>query len=323
MHLVPDLGHQATLAGQVAGEPAPDQVAVLEEEEHQDRHQHQVDHDVDQQRQARQREGQRPLAELAHLAAGDLDGLEHLLIGHQVRVALGQQQQQRLPFAEHPRQLLEQGAELLPEQRHQHTHDQRQDADEEREDDPYRQGLGQPQALQQVHQPLHEEGQHQPGKYRCEHVAEGKDSGEAEYQDHGEHHGLFIGEIALNPVAKHLEHWKSLDGPDVRARGSGLAQPVAEHAVFDLFAQQLVPGQLRESAEIPLGAGVGGNHLEHRATGQAIELELGLEQRQGAVQAAGIQLGVESIVSARGVSHGGSPGKAPCGSLGKVADIDT
>ncbi|MCY1363612.1 hypothetical protein D9M71_174650 [compost metagenome] len=128
-------------------------------------------------------------------------------------VALGQEQQQRLPFSEHAGQFLEQGTDLLPEQRQQNAEDQRQDADEEGEDDPDREGLRQPQALQQVDQPLHEEGQHHARQHRREHVAEGEDNGEAENQDHGQHHGFFIREVALDPVAKHLEHQSSLDGP--------------------------------------------------------------------------------------------------------------
>src|SRR5450830_970645 len=55
---------------------------------------------------------------------------------------------------------------------------------------------------------------------------------------------------------------------------------------------QDMSGKPGESPKIALRSGVGGNHLEHRTTGQAIELQLGLEQRQRAVQATGVQLGV-------------------------------
>ncbi|MCY1289504.1 hypothetical protein D9M70_385980 [compost metagenome] len=203
------MSDQRALARQVATEPAADQLAVLEEEEHQDRHQHQIDHRVDQQRQAGQREGQQDLPELGQLAAQHLDGLQHLLVGDQVRIALGQQQQQRLPFAEHPRQLVEQGDDLLPQQRHQHHQEQRQGADEQCIHQPHRQHARHAPVLELAHETLHQEGQHQAGQHRRQHAAEGEDGGEAEHQQHGQHHRLLVGEVALHPIAEHLVHQRT------------------------------------------------------------------------------------------------------------------
>ena len=119
IHFFRHPGHQRTLSRQIAHDPATDETTILEEEKHQDRHQHQIDHDVGQQRQARQRERQRPLAEFADLAPRRFDRVQHLLIRDQMRVTLRQQKQQRLPFGQHPRQLVEQRDQLMPEQWHQ------------------------------------------------------------------------------------------------------------------------------------------------------------------------------------------------------------
>src|SRR5690606_21218781 len=76
-------------------------------------------------------------------------------------------------------------------------------------------------------------------------------------------------------------------------RSSGLAQPVTINTRLDLFMQQRMPGQTGESAKIALRAGIGGADLEYGAAGQAIELELGFEQGQRAVQPAGVEFGIE------------------------------
>src|SRR6195952_2245793 len=73
--------------------------------------------------------------------------------------------------------------------------------------------------------------------------------------------------------------------------------------------QQRVPSQPCKGVEIPLRTGVGGSDHEHRATGQAIELHLGLEQGQGAIQATGVQLGVARRGAPYSVRHRFSPGR--------------
>src|ERR1700712_1255717 len=73
--------------------------------------------------------------------------------------------------------------------------------------------------------------------------------------------------------------------------------------------QQRVASQPCKGAEITLRAGVGGSDHEHRATGQAIELHLGLEQWQRAIQATGVQLGVARRGAPYSVRHRFSPGR--------------
>ena len=201
VHLGPDLFHQPALARQVAVEPGMEALLVLEEEEHQDRHQHQVDHDVHHHRQAGQRRGQRPLADLAEFAARGLDGLEHLLLADQAGIALGQHQQHALPFAEHPRQFVEQGEQLLPEQRQQDHQEQRQQAEEQAVDQPHGEQVRHPEAFQHADHALDQEGDHHRRQYRREHPAEGEDDAEAEHQHDRQHHCLLVGEVALHPVA--------------------------------------------------------------------------------------------------------------------------
>ncbi|MNP25488.1 hypothetical protein D3C76_1182980 [compost metagenome] len=201
-----DTGDQRPLTGQVAAHPLADHLPVLEKEEHQDRHQYQVDHDIDQQRQARQRKRQRPLTELADLAPRHFNGLQHLLVGHQVRITLRQQQQQGLPLGKHAGQFVEQGDQLVPEQRH-HDHDEhQQQPHEQREDQPHCDATRHPQALQAHHQTLHQVGQHHPGQHRRQHAAQGQHRGERQEQQDRQYHGFFVGEVALNPVAQHFEH---------------------------------------------------------------------------------------------------------------------
>ncbi|MNH40310.1 hypothetical protein D3C79_1016130 [compost metagenome] len=51
-------------------------------------------------------------------------------------------------------------------------------------------------------------------------------------------------------------------------------------------------GQSGKGAEITLRTRIGGNDLEHRATGHPVEFHLGLEQRQGAIEATGVELNI-------------------------------
>ncbi|MNP11929.1 hypothetical protein D3C76_1041410 [compost metagenome] len=180
--------------------------AVLEEEEHQDRHQNQVDHDVHQHWQAGQGEGQRPLTELAKLAARRLDQSQHLLFGDHLGVALRQHQQHRLPLAEHSRQLIEEGEQLFPDQRHQHQQEHRQQPEEQRIDQPHSEQVRHPEALQHAHQPLDQERDHDCRQHRRKHAAEGQHDGKTEHQDDRQHHRFLIGEVALHPVLQNLEH---------------------------------------------------------------------------------------------------------------------
>ncbi|MNP16788.1 hypothetical protein D3C76_1091960 [compost metagenome] len=132
--------------------------------------------------------------------------MQHLLVRHQVRVALGQQQQQRLPLAEHARQFVEQGDQLVPQQRHQHQHEHRQRAHEQGEHQHHRQPGGYPQALQGIDQPLHQKRQHHARQHRRKHATEGEYRSKSQEQQDRQHHRFLIGEVALHPVAKHFEH---------------------------------------------------------------------------------------------------------------------
>lgn len=62
-------------------------------------------------------------------------------------------------------------------------------------------------------------------------------------------------------------------------------------------------GQPGEGTEVPLRTGIRRSHLEHRPGRQTIQLQLGLEQGQRAIQTAGIQLGVAGIGLPFGISH--------------------
>jgi len=68
---------------------------------------------------------------------------------------------------------------------------------------------------------------------------------------------------------------------------------------------QGMTGQPGKGAEITLGTGIRGDDFEHRAAGQSIEFEFGLEQRQRAIEAAGIEFGIKGY----SVGHGFTPGK--------------
>ncbi len=58
--------------------------------------------------------------------------------------------------------------------------------------------------------------------------------------------------------------------------------------------QQRMTVQRGDCAKFALRTGIGGTYLEYGATGQAIELELGFEQGQRAIEPAGIEFGIES-----------------------------
>jgi len=58
---------------------------------------------------------------------------------------------------------------------------------------------------------------------------------------------------------------------------------------------QGMTGQPGKGAEITLGTGIRGDDFEHRAAGQSIEFEFGLEQRQRAIEAAGIEFGIKGV----------------------------
>ncbi|MCY1437418.1 hypothetical protein D9M71_535780 [compost metagenome] len=123
-----------------------------------------------------------------------------------MRIAFGQQQQQRLPLGEHAGQLVEQGDQLMPEQWHDNHDKHQQQPHEQRKDQPHRDPARHPQALEGHHQPLHQVRQHHPGEHRRQHTAQGQYGGERQKQQDSQHHRFFIGEIALNPVAQHFEH---------------------------------------------------------------------------------------------------------------------
>ena len=130
VHLVPDAGHQGPLLGQQRKGEAHQRLAVLEQEEDQDRHQHQVDDQRQHVAQRRQRQSQGALPELGHLAAGHGDPVLDLVRGDQVGVAFLKVVEQLLPAGEHPRRLLYQPHQLVPDQRHQDEGHGQQHADE-------------------------------------------------------------------------------------------------------------------------------------------------------------------------------------------------
>ncbi len=66
-------------------------------------------------------------------------------------------------------------------------------------------------------------------------------------------------------------------------------------------------GQSGKGAEVTLRTCIGGDDLEHRATGQPVEFHLGLEQRQRAIQATGVQFNVMGY-SVESLHHSGSGG---------------
>ncbi|MNJ57476.1 hypothetical protein D3C77_530650 [compost metagenome] len=123
-----------------------------------------------------------------------------------MRITLRQQQQQRLPLAQHARQFVEQGDQLMPEQRHQDQQEHRQGAHEQGKDQADGIAGRHPQTLQGVDQPLHKERQDHTGKHRSKHTAQGQDGSEGQNQQDRQYHRLFIREVALHPVAKHFEH---------------------------------------------------------------------------------------------------------------------
>ncbi|MND52720.1 hypothetical protein D3C81_1351560 [compost metagenome] len=94
----------------------------------------------------------------------------------------------------------------MPKQRHQHQQKHRQRAHEQGKDQADGIAGRHPQALQGVDQPLHEERQDHTGQHWRQHATEGQHGGEGQKQQNHQHHCFFIGEVALHPVAKHLEH---------------------------------------------------------------------------------------------------------------------
>ncbi len=126
-----------------------------------------------------------------------------------MRITLGQQQQHRLPFGEHARGFVEQGDQLVPEQWHQYQQEHQQYADEQGKHQTDGGHFRHAQAFQSTDQPVHQKRQHQTGYDRRQHAAQRQDKGERQKQQNCQDHRLLVREVALHPIAKHIEHQTS------------------------------------------------------------------------------------------------------------------
>ena len=173
--------------------------------------------------------------------------------------------------------------QLLPDQRHHKEQNRGQHAEKEYKSQIDGGLLRYAPADKALNQSLQEKRQHQTGEHRRQHAAESEQQDKTNHQEHHQIDGFLIGKVAVDPTTDDLQ------------KAHGLCvffpQQVDEFILLPCELEQCVPALGGKGLEIPLRAGICGDHPQQRTRIELVQGFFCLEQRHWTFQPFDVQHG--------------------------------